>query len=331
MIRLVAPFTACVAFVAPALALQVPTPERAPDGRVIDERMVTAAYAPRDVIQVLVPVQGRTSVTLSPAETEFDLPQNLVGWQVGAAGNAIAFAASPGAVATVAHVVSSLPDGSKRHYVFELNASAQGVKPMPPAEANAVVASNDPSSGAAARERPPVPYLTIRMTYAADEARARTVAATAQRSAAREARRVARAAAAEAQEQVQARAVLASDTATVRRRCNFMWRGDQGVVPLAACETGAQTTFLWPGQVPAAAVFLVAADGSEQAVDQSPSPDRPGLVVVPATSQFWRVRRGALVADLFDASFDPIGMDTGTGTLSPRVRTRLRADAGTMP
>ena len=323
MNRILAALLACTALASPALPLQTPTPNR-PD----EPRTVSVPYAPDDVTEVIVPAQGATMVTMSPAETKFDVAIPVKGWRHDAAGNAVVFSADAGAPTTVAHVVSYLPDGTSRRYAWLLIASAQGVKPtVLPAEPTRMV-SRDPQAMSAAS---PVPYLNVRVTYAAEEARAKVATDTARRAAAQQAWRAQRSAAVETVTEKRARAVLAADVTAQRRRCNFMWRGDAAVLPLEACGTGGQTTFLWPGQMPVAAVFLVASDGTEQAVSQAPAANRPGEIVVPTTSRFWRIRRGTLVADLYDASFTEIGQNTGTDTLSPRVRTRLRASAGITP
>lgn len=320
MIRtLPAALLACTALLTPALALQVPTPSTPGEPRVLH-----VPYSPNDVIQIIAPAAGETQIVLSPDETKFDVSIVSKAWHHDAAGHSFAVAPDPGAPTTVAHVVAYLPDGKTRRYTLELTAAAEGVKPTSlPGDLR--VASNDPSSAAAA---PVVPYLTVAVTYAQEDAAAKAAAAGAKRSAAVAAWRARRAERMEGAGEVRARAMLASDAAQ-RRRCNFMWRGDAAVLPTAVCDTGAATSFLWPGQMTPAAVFLINPDGTEQSVTQAPSPVRSGLVVVPATSQFWRIRRGNLVADLFDVSFNPIGQDTGT--VSPRVRTRLRADAGARP
>ncbi len=312
---------ACTALSTYAHALQVPTPTTPGEPRVLQ-----VPYSPNDVIQIIAPAVGETQIVLSPDETKFDVSIVSKAWHHDAAGHSFAVAPDPGAPTTVAHVVTYLGDGKTRRYTFELTAAAEGVKPTP-TFGDQRVASNDPSAGVGS-PAPVAPYLTVAVTYAQAETTAKVEAAGARRSAAIAAWRAQRAMRAEGAGEARARAMLASDAAAQRRRCNFMWRGNPAVLPTAACDTGAATTFLWPGQMPPAAVFLINPDGTEQSVTQAPSPDRPGLVIVPATSQFWRIRRGNLVADIFDVSFNPIGMDTGTGTVSPRVRTRLRADAG---
>lgn len=322
MIRpLPAALLACTTLSAPAFALQVPTPITPGEPRVLQ-----VPYSPNDVIQIIAPAAGETQIVLSPDETKFDVSIVSKSWHHDAAGHSFVVAPDAGAPTTVAHVVAYLPDGKTRRHTFELTAAAEGVKPTP-TFGDQRVASNDPSSGTGAAA-PVVPYLTVAVTYAQEEAAAKVEDAKVKRSAAIAAWRARRAEQVEGAGEARARAMLASDAAALRRRCNFMWRGDAAVLPTAACHTGAATSFLWPGQMSPAAVFLINPDGTEQSVTQAPSPDRPGLVIVPATSQFWRIRRGNLVADIFDVSFNPIGLDTGTGTVSPRVRTRLRADAG---
>ncbi len=303
---------AATALSTPAHALLVPTPDNDAEPRV---RHVP--YAPNDVVQIIAPALGETQVVLSPDESNFDVSLSTQTWRHDASGNTLVLSPNPGAPTTVAHVVSHLPNGTTRRYTLELTAAAEGVKPTPTL-GDGRIASNDPSAMAA--PPPAQPYLTVRVTYEKEDAIAKVAA-----------QRVAWRARREGQGDARARAILAQDAATQRRRCNFMWRGDAAVLPTAACDTGAATSFLWPGQMPTAAVFLVGPDGKEQAVTQAPSPTRPGLVVVPATSQFWRIRRGDLAADLFDASFDPIGLDTLTDTISPRVTTRLRTTEAGSP
>ncbi len=306
---------AATALSTPAHALLVPTPDSDAESRV---RHVP--YAPNDVVQIIAPALGETQVVLSPDETSFDVSLSTQAWRHDASGNTLVLAPNPGAPTTVAHVVSHLANGTSRRYTLELTAAADGVKPTP-SLGDGRVASNDPGSVSAPSATPP--YLTVRVTYEKEDAAAKATATASQRTAAITAWR-------SRQGDLRARTILAQEAAGQKRRCNFLWRGDAAVLPTAACDTGAVTSFLWPGQLPTAAVFLVGPDGKEQAVTQAPSPTRPGLVVVPTTSQFWRIRRGDLAADLFDASFDPIGLDTGTDTISPRVTTRLRTtEAGT--
>lgn len=324
MIRLfAAALLAATALSTSAHAMLIPDPE--PD----DARIRSVPYSPNNVVQIIVPAQGETLVVLSSDETKFDVSVSTKEWRHDSAGNTLVLSANPGAPTTVAHVVSYLDDGTIRRYSLELTAAAEGVKPTQQLGIERVASNDIATTGAAPAV---LPFLTVRFTYAKEDAAAKVKQATVQRTQAIAAWRSRQATGIENRGDARAHAILAADAANAKRRCNFMWRGNASVLPTAACDTGAVTSFLWPGQLPAAAVFLVGPDGKEQSVTQSPSPTRPGLVVVPTTSQFWRVRRGLLAADLFDASFDPIGLDTGTGTISPRVTTRLRAaDAGGQP
>lgn len=328
--------TALNTFSGPVLAAQTPTPEKNAEGKEIDPRMVFVPYSPKDVIPLLIPNKGRTNVVLSSVETEFYFAKSLPGWELEDAGNTFSIRATAGAVTTVAHVVSPMPDGTNRYYTFELNAAEEGVK-LPPTNpavpGNSVVASNDPANlGVSAPQKPLVPYLTVRLTYEQEERKAKAAAAAATAARRNETRRAAPAQPiSAAPRDGSAIATLRQDASAIRRRCNFMWRGSPEVLPQTACQNGAKTFFYWPGQMPVSGAFLIAEDGTEHSVNQSANPDQPGLIEVPTTSRWWRLRRGdVLVAEMYDASYNEIGLDTGTGTLSPRVRTRVQTASGAL-
>jgi type IV secretory pathway VirB9-like protein len=293
MRRLLLTATILAAFSAPAWALTEPQPVNASEPRV---RAVE--YAPDQVVKIVVPASGETQIILSPDDGKvlFSVPQ--AAWRHSRAANTLNLAPNPGATTTFAHAVSYLPDGKTRTYTFELMVGSAG---------SGMVASTD---GAVPQQGEPSGYAEVRFTYAAAETQAKAEAAQAAKQAAVQEAKARRTAATRGGSPV----VRSRAMAPVRRRCDFMFRGSAAILPQAACDQGDRTTFLWAGEVPVPAIFKVAPDGSEQAVTQAPDPSRPGLIIVPTTSQRWVLRSGKkLAVELFDAAYDPLWNDPVPG------------------
>ena len=285
--------TLLAAFGPPAWALTEPQPIDAAEPSVR-----TVEYAPDEVVKIVVPALGETQIILSPDDGKVLFSVAQATWRHSRAANTLNVAPNPGATTTFAHAVSYLPDGKTRTYTFEL------VVGTPP---SGMVASTD---GAVPQQGEPSGYAEVRFTYAAADKQAKAEAAQAAKQAAVQEAKARRAAAMQSRPPV----VRSRAVAPVRRRCDFMFRGSAAILPQAACDQGDRTTFLWAGEVPVPAIFKVAPDGSEQAVTQAPDPSRPGLIVVPATSQRWVLRSGKkLAAELFDAAYDPLWNDAVPG------------------
>jgi type IV secretion system protein VirB9 len=285
------PFAALILLSSPAFALTEPAPVN-PD----EPRVRHIEYAPDSIVKVVVPPGGETQIQLAPDEGKvvFSVPQ--AAWRHARAGNTLVVAPNPGAPTTFAHVVSTLPDGRTRAYTLQLSVADEAA-PTRVASADGAVPSPPPG---------PSGYASVRFTYEAADRQTRADAAVAQRTAAVAEARQRRVAAVQAGPPV----VHAQPAMVTRRRCDFMWRGASAILPQAACDGGTTTSFLWAGQVSVPAIFVVTSDGREQAVTQSPDPSRPGLIVVPQTAQRWILRSGPrLVAELFNAAYDPLGGD----------------------
>lgn len=294
---------AATMLVAPALALEVPTPDNSSEPRIRH-----AEYAPSDIIQLLVPKDGQTQVMLRPNDTKISVSIVSKLWRTDTSGHSFVLAPSPGAPITNAVVVEDLPDGTINHYSFLLIPSQEGIDPAKSPVATVSTGAPPPKGE---------PYAVVRITYAAEDQADALAAAKAKKEAAAAAWRARHVAwLAHRKQQIEERVVAAA-----KPRCDFLWRGSAALMPAAACDTGAVTKFLWLGQQPVPAVFLVAADGTEQSVTQAPDPGRPGLIIVPTTSRFWRLRLGKkLVLDLYDAAWNPIGQDAGAGAVIGATR-----------
>lgn len=286
------------ALCSPAFALTEPTPD-APS----EPRMRHVEYVPDDIVKIAVPADGETQIVLSPDDGKiaFSVPQKA--WRHARAGNTLVIAPNPGATTTLAHIVSTLPDGKTRTYTLELSV-AQGQS------GSAQVAS---LGGAVPQNSAPAGYASVRFTYTAAEKEAKAAAAAAAKQAAIAEARARRAAFVQSQPPV----VRAKAPVMEHRRCDFMWRGSPELLPQAACDGGTMTTFLWGGQVSVPAIFVVTPDGREQSVTQSPDPLRPGLVIVPMTAQRWVLRSGPKsVVELYNAAYDPLATENAASPVS---------------
>jgi type IV secretion system protein VirB9 len=287
----------------PALALTEPVPDTPSEPRV---RHVE--YVPNEIVKVVVPLSSETQIVLSPEETgkiDFSVAQQA--WRHARAGNTLVVAPNPAATTTFAHVVSTLASGKTRTYTFELS-----VAPGSVSAGGAQIASAD---GAVPAPAPPPGYAAVRFTYERADREARTEAAAEAKRAAAQDMRTRRVALAQGGPPV----VRARSPAVQQRRCDFLWRGATAILPQAACNGGTTTSFLWAGQIAVPAIFVVTADGREQAVTQAPDPSRAGLIVVPQTAQRWVLRSGPnQVAELFDAAYDPLAGDVVPGANTPQ-------------
>lgn len=326
-----------------------------------ESRVTVVAFDEDEIVRVRVGKQG-VQVVFSRDETSFEVdlgdptqqgytPEISGGWLWDRSQHTVYFRPWPGKAAEsrIVRVVSPLPGGGTRRYNLELipvGVAGGGDAPWqrPPGALEVRASADVPASdvlpdgplpgaatGAAPASKPEVTPAVVRFTYARQEAEAKVEAARRKREEAAQAWRLAnpgsvretRASRVDRMEQERLRAevVASAQAAAARKRCNVMGRGDARLMPRAVCNHGSYTTFVYTGmRVPA--LFGVDAKGDDVKVQQEPVPGQPGLVVVRATSEFWRARsEGVQVAEFWDASYDPVGIPTtGTDTASPYVR-----------
>ena len=300
----VASLLAGSALVSPsAFALTEPTPTVASEPRVRHVEYVQDA-----IVKIAVPVGSEVQLILSPDETsKVGVSVAQKAWHHARFRNTIVFAPEDSATTTFAHIVSPLPNGTTRPYTIELtpvgrSATAPAVQIASAGSVNALPA--------------PDYYATVRFTYEQADKQAKAEAATQAKHAAVAEARARRVAMVQSGPPV----VHMKGAAETQRRCDFLWRGSAALLPQAACNRGVTTSFLWAGQTPVPAIFTVTPDGREQAVTQAADPTHPGLIVVPQTAQRWVLRSGPkLVAELYDAAFDPLAGESVPGADSPMV------------
>lgn len=361
-IALAMPVCASVAEAQPAATASAPafrTVEGAgsvlPEPVAPDEpRVARAPHVPNRPIRLRVPASGYTLVTFSPGETQFDvlgvLPKDaggggavVAGWRASEVENKIGFSFYGDVGATVVHVISHDAQGRTRRYMYELIPERSPVRLDDERGAGRLVADAAGATGATAtdaapaRRDVPVPVVALDMTYAA---RSAGVSARPRRSVgevsggeavpsaavpgagtpAAVPTRPRRRAVGAASERAQS--LLTSESVASPKVCNGKGAGDPSLVPVSFCQDGTLSYFVFAGQTPA--IFTVDDTGLEHAVDQSPDPTRPGVIVARATNRWWTVRIGTKrVAGVYDSAYNPLRSWTGTNTRSPRVETYI--------
>ena len=155
--------------------------------------------------------------------------------------------------------------------------------------------------------RPP-PFFLVKYQYPADEA------------ARRKAEAAARADAAKANDAE--RALLLGDTAGPRN-AHYTVQGSASFEPHAVYDNGKITTIVFPENMVIPAIYLVHGDGTESLVPKTVS---GGEVRVHALGSKFVLRLGEEVLCVFNESYVPEGLATGTMTTSPAVERLTRDD-----
>ena len=160
------------------------------------------------------------------------------------------------------------------------------------------------------------PFYLLKYQYPADEAAKRKAEALA---------------AAEAAKAKQAERTLAGDETALPRNAHYTVQGTASFEPRAVSDNGKITTFVFPENMVIPAIYLVSGDGSESLVPKTVS---GGEVRVHALAAKFVLRQGDEVLCVFNESYVPEGLATGTMTTSPAVErlTRdVKLSAGPLP
>lgn len=263
-----------------------------------EPRVRQAQYRQNAIYKIEVPRLAQTRVQFGEFEhgkVKVSLAQK--NWHYDySGGGTVVFWFTEGATPTYAPVTTYLDDGSTRLYTFELRpaqdpestmmqvASAEG---MPPVE------KQSDSSG----------YAIVDFTYGTADNALKAKRAAEQKQQQQTERRARQAAFAATAPPV----VHASMAVQDRKKCDFWWRGSGALLPLASCDLGNRTLFVWPGQLSVPGVFVVASDGSEQAATCSPRVEQPGAVECDRAAPRWVLRSGKkLATELWNSGYDPL-------------------------
>jgi type IV secretion system protein VirB9 len=100
------------------------------------------------------------------------------------------------------------------------------------------------------------------------------------------------------------------------RNLAYSVQGASDLQPSEVTDNGRFTVLRFPANQPLPSIFAVSTDGEEGLV---PFDVRGEFVVIHAVVPGLRLRRGASVLCIFNEAYDPRGVATGTGTVSPIV------------
>lgn len=109
------------------------------------------------------------------------------------------------------------------------------------------------------------------------------------------------------------------------------WRysaqGARDIQPDSIYDDGKVTTMRFAGNRQVPSIYAVQSDGTKTLVAKD-SRDSGQTVVVHTLAREFRLRRGDDIVCLFNEAFDPVGVNTGTGTTSPSVQRDVRKGRG---
>jgi type IV secretion system protein VirB9 len=202
-------------------------------------------------------------------------------------------------------VLTQLPDGHLRRYVFEIETV------MDPSTA-------DGAAGV---------YYAVQFTYPAQEA------AAAAAKAAAEAAQVAKLnAQAEAKAQAQATNDIMNSERTNPyigpRNYRYVAQGDRSLAPVEVWDNGYSTVLTFPGNTAIPSVFIINPDGKEATATYSV---HRNTVEIDQTTREIRLRYGGTVLNIYNLGYNTVGNNPGTGTVSPDVTRTISSTAGTVP
>ena len=316
MKRFVLALAACIAFAAPALAMEEPVPSQQ------DSRIRSADYSPSNVIHItstdLKPVQivlqegeqvaSFAGLFVATASKPSDM-KNVHDWFMRWSGNAIVLQPLKAEPASILFVDTRSPDGPMRHYRFQID-----TRDDPP--------GNDPGD-----------YDAVNMTYPEVIAAQRKAAweAGAQARAKRRAEREEKVAAAEAEWRLKAGLSLYAIGRNWRYAGQNIGSDDHScdvIGPERAAgisDDGIQTRLLFAPHATMPVPYVLDQDGKESVVAHSQDETAAGIIMtLHAVAPRVILRRGKRVCALTNMAYDPVGHQTGTGTAAADVVREVR-------
>ncbi len=269
----------------PSLADQLPRRDQ------YDSRMRYVPYNEGQVVHLSTQVGATLVVGFSDKETVSAVAEtDSVHLASIPKGNYLFF--KPGAALSLQPVVvlTTLPDGKQRRYVFEIQ----------------TVTAPTMANGATGV------YYSVQFTYPEEIQKA---------DAAKEAVAVqARLAAAASAEQARAQYLLQKPTLDPNSTGNnwrYVARGDHSLTPIAVFDNGYSTVFRFPQNERIPAIFVVNPDGKEAIAPYSVS---GGYAQVGMTAKEFRLRDGGTVLDVYNLGYSTMGVNPATGTVSGDVQ-----------
>jgi type IV secretion system protein VirB9 len=275
----------------PALANQMPQHGE------LDSRMRYVAYNPGQVVHLSTEIGATLVVGFSDKESVDAVAEtDTVHLSAVPKGNYLFFRPTAALALQPVVVLTTLPDGKRRRYVFEIETVAT------PSMANG-------SSGV---------YYSVQFTYpfeiAAEDAAKAAIAEKTRQDAVKVA------------EHARVQALLKkpeNDPTLTDRNWRYVARGDRSLTPIAVFDNGYSTVFRFPENERIPAIFVINPDGKEATAPYSVS---GGYAQVGMTAREFRLRDGNTVLEVFNLAYDTMGKNPATGTVGPDVQRQVKTE-----
>ncbi|MDA8093268.1 MAG: TrbG/VirB9 family P-type conjugative transfer protein [Betaproteobacteria bacterium] len=264
-----------------------------------DSRMRTVAYNPGQVVHLSTRIGATLVVGFSEKEKVSAVAEtDTLHLASIPKGNYLFFKPSAALALQPVVVLTTLPDGRMRRYVFEIK----------------TVTTPTMANGADGI------YYSVQFVYPREVAAAQVAEQTA-------AEKV-QAAAAQTAEQKAAETLLreeASDPGAPieQRNWRYVAQGDRSLTPVAVFDDGYSTVFRFPRNERIPAIFVVNPDGKEAV---APSSVSGSLVTVGVTAREFRLRDGDTVLDVYNLGYTTMGTNPDTGTVSAVVQRLVKRE-----
>lgn len=289
-----------------ALGAHCAAAEQLPVGDVYDSRMRLVAYNPGQVVHLSTIVGDTMVVSFGADETVTAVAEtDTLHLAAVPKGNYLFLKPSAPLVVQPIIVLTQLPDGQLRRYVFEIETVTD-------------TSTADGTDGV---------YYAVQFTYPVQEA------AAAAAKAAAEAAQVAKL---NAQAAAQAQLTAANDIMTSEvtnpyvgpRNYKYAAQGNHSLAPVSVWDNGYSTVLTFPGNTAIPSVFIINPDGKEATATYSV---HGNTVEIDQTTREIRLRYGGTVLNIYNLGYNTVGNNPGTGTVSPVVSRTISSAAGTVP
>jgi type IV secretion system protein VirB9 len=263
----------------------------------LDSRMRYVAYNPGQVVHLSTEIGATLVIGFSEKESVDAVAEtDTVHLSAMPKGNYLFFRPTAALTLQPVVVLTTLPDGRRRRYVFEVE----------------TVTSPTMANGATGV------YYSVQFTYPLDIAAEDAVRAAAAEKARQDA--------AKAAEMARTQALLKqpeNDPGQLGSNWRYVARGDRSLTPLAVFDNGYSTVFRFPENERIPAIFVINPDGKEATAPYSVS---GGYAQVGLTAREFRLRDGNTVLEVFNLAYDTMGKNPATGTVSPDVQRQVKAE-----
>jgi type IV secretion system protein VirB9 len=281
-----------LAFTVPAFANELP------QHGAQDTRMRYVPYDPGQVVHLSTEINATLVVGFSDKETVSAVAEtDTTHLSAAPKGNYLFLRPIAALSLQPVVVLTTLPDGKMRRYVFEVETVTT------PSMGNGVASV----------------YYSVQFTYPQDIA-----AADAAKAAAAE---DARLKAVQAAQQAQVQSALQKPVVDLNadgRNWRYVARGDRSLTPIAVFDNGYSTVFRFPENERIPAIFVVNPDGEEATAPYSVT---GGYAQVGMTAREFRLRDGNTVLEIFNLGYDTMGINPATGTVSKDVERVVKTGA----